>query len=108
LRRAREFTYDTSTEPSIFFGGLGEGIKNTFSVIGKRFTFGGDTAKDQRVYYFNTKEILDNKFGTPNPVLFRIVDSKIGLDMETDLRCSGVYSYKLLTRFFSIQTFAVT
>ena len=91
-----EFTYDTSTEPSIFFGGLGEGIKNTFSVIGKRFTFGGDTAKDQRVYYFNTKEILDNKFGTPNPVLFRIVDSKIGLDMETDLRCSGVYSYKVV------------
>ncbi len=91
-----EFVYDTSTEPSIFYGGLGEGIKNTFSVIGKRFTFGGDTAKDQRVYYFNTKEILDNKFGTPNPVLFRIVDSKIGLDMETDLKCSGVYSYKLI------------
>ncbi len=90
-----EFTYDTSTEPSIFYGGLGEGIKNTFATIGKRFTFGGDTAKDQRVYYFNTKEILDNKFGTPNPVLFRIVDSKIGLDMETDLRCSGVYSYKI-------------
>lgn len=90
-----EFTYDTSTEPSIFYGGLGESIKNTFSTIGKRFTFGGDTAKDQRVYYFNTKEILDNKFGTPNPVLFRIVDSKIGLDMETDLRCSGVYSYKI-------------
>ncbi len=91
-----EFTYDTSTEPSIFYGGLGDGIKNTFATIGKRFTFGGDTAKDQRVYYFNTKEILDNKFGTPNPVLFRIVDSKIGLDMETDLRCSGVYSYKVV------------
>ena len=90
-----EFTYDTSTEPSIFYGGLGEGIKRTFQTIGKRFTFGGDTAKDQRVYYFNTKEILDNKFGTPNPVLFRVVDSKIGLDMETDLRCSGVYSYKI-------------
>ena len=90
-----EFTYDTSTEPSIFYGSLGENIKKSFMTIGKRFTFGGDTAKDQRVYYFNTKEILDNKFGTPNPVLFRIVDSKIGLDMETDLRCSGVYSYKV-------------
>ena len=90
-----EFTYDTSTEPSIFSGSLGDSIKKTFATIGKRFTYGGDTGKDQRVYYFNTKEIMDNKFGTPNPVLFRIVDSKIGLDMETDLRCSGVYSYKI-------------
>ena len=90
-----QFTYDTSTEPSLFAGDLGESIKETFKTIGKRFTYGGDTAKDQRVYYFNTKEILDNKFGTPNPILFRVVDSKIGLDMETDLRCSGVYSYRI-------------
>ena len=66
-----EFTYDTSTEPSIFAGSLGDSIKETFKVIGKRFTYGGDTAKDQRVYYFNTKEIMDNKFGTPNPIMFR-------------------------------------
>ena len=90
-----EFTYDTSTEPSLFAGDLGDSIKQTFKTIGKRFTYGGDTGKDQRVYYFNTKEILDNKFGTPNPILFRVVDSKIGLDMETDLRCSGVYSYRI-------------
>ena len=64
-----EFTYDTSTEPSVFVGGLGEGIKATFKTIGKRFTYGGDTGKDQRVYYFNTKEIIDNKFGTPR-ILF--------------------------------------
>ncbi len=90
-----EFTYDTSTEPSIFVGPLGEGIKNTFKQIGKRFTFGGDTAKDQRVYYFNTKELIDNKFGTPNPIPFRVVDSKIGLDIDVSLRCAGVYSYKI-------------
>ena len=69
-----EFTYDTSTEPSIFTGGLGEGIKNTFKTMGKRFTYGGDTGKDQRVYYFNTKELIDNKFGTPNPIPFRVLD----------------------------------
>ncbi len=90
-----EFTYDTSSEASIFTGGLGEGIKNTFKTIGKRFTYGGDTGKDQRIYYFNTKEILDNKFGTPNPVPFRVVDSKIGLDIDVAVRCSGVYSYKI-------------
>ena len=90
-----EYTYDSSTEPSIFAGNLGESIKETFRLIGKRFAYGGDTGKDQRVYYFNTKELLDNKFGTANPVPFRVVDSKIGLDIDVSLRCSGVFSYKV-------------
>lgn len=90
-----EFQYDTSTEPSIFSGSLGEGIAETFMTVGKRFTFGGDAGKDQRVYYFNTKELVDNKFGTPNPIPFRVVDSKIGLDVDVSVRCSGVYSYRI-------------
>ena len=90
-----EFTYDASTEPSIFAGSLGKSILETFKTIGKRFTYGGDTGKDQRVYYFNTKELMDNKFGTPNPIPFRVVDSKIGLDIDVSVRCSGVYSYKI-------------
>lgn len=90
-----EFKYDTSTEPSIFTGSLGTGIKETFRTIGKRFAFGGGTGKDQRVYYFNTKELVDNKFGTPNPIPFRVVDSKIGLDVDVSVRCSGIYSYKI-------------
>lgn len=90
-----EYTYDTSSEPSIFEGSLGDSIKETFKTIGKRFTFGGDTGKDQRVYYFNTKELVDNKFGTPNPIPFRVVDSKIGLDLDVSIRCSGVYSYRI-------------
>ena len=90
-----EYTYDTSTEPSIFAGKLGKSIVDTFKSIGKRFTYGGDTGKDQRVYYFNTKELYDNKFGTPTPIPFRVVDSKIGLDVDVSVRCSGVYSYKI-------------
>ena len=90
-----EYTYDTSSEPSIFVGPLGEGIKNTFQTIGKRFTFGGDTGKDQRVYYINTKELIDNKFGTANPIPFRVVDNNIGLDIDVAVRCSGVYSFKI-------------
>ena len=90
-----EFTWDNSTEPSIFAGNLGDSIKETFKVVGKRFTYGGDPGKDQRVYYFNMKEILDNKFGTANPVPFRVVDSKIGLDIDVSIRCAGVYSYKI-------------
>lgn len=90
-----EFTYDTSTEPSIFAGSLGKSIIDTFKTIGKRFSYGGDTGKDQRVYYFNTKEIVENKFGTANPLPFRVVDSKIGLDIDVSIRCNGLYSYKI-------------
>ena len=91
-----EFTFDASTEPSLFCGSLGKGLLNTFRTIGKRFTYGGDAGKDQRVYYFNTKELVDNKFGTPNPVPFRVVDANIGLDVDISVRCNGVYSYKII------------
>ena len=92
---AGEYTYDSSTEPSIFCGSLGSSILETFKTIGKRFTYGGDTGKDQRVYYFNTKELVDNRFGTPTPIPFRVVDSKIGLDIDVALRVNGIYSYKI-------------
>ncbi|MBA4698716.1 MAG: SPFH domain-containing protein [Ruminococcus sp.] len=91
-----EFTYDTSTEPSIFSGDLEETIADTFETIGKRFAYGGDTGKDQRIYYFNTKELIGNKFGTPNPIPFRVVDRNIGLDIDVSVRCSGIYSYKIV------------
>ena len=90
-----EYTYDTSSEPSIFCGGLGAGVKVAFQQVGKRFTFGGEPPKDQRVYFVNTKELVGNKYGTPNPVPFRVVDMNIGLDMDITIRCFGEYSYQI-------------
>ena len=91
-----EFTYDSSSEPSIFTGDLKESVKQSFDEIARRFTYGGDTGKDQRVYYFNTKELIDNKFGTPNPVPFRVSEPRLNLYLETAVRCSGVYSYRIV------------
>ncbi len=90
-----EFVWDSSTEPSIFYGGLGKGLKATWETLKKRFTMGGDTGKDQRIYFFNIKEIIGNKYGTANPVPFRVVDNNIGLDMDIGIKCFGEYSYKL-------------
>ncbi len=90
-----EFVYDNSSEPSIFCGELGDSVRRTFEEIGKRFSFGGEAAADQRVYYFNTKEIVGNKYGTPAPVPFRVVDRNIGLDMDISIRCHGEYSYRI-------------
>ena len=91
-----EFVYDASTEPSLFADGLNmQSVKNVFAQIGKRFTYGGDPGKDQRVYYFNTKEIIGNKYGTASPIQFRIVDQRIGLDVDIPIRCFGEYSYKI-------------
>ena len=92
---AGEYTWDSSTESTIFYGGLGQGIKGSWETFKRRFTFGGDTAKDQRVYFFNLKEVMGNKYGTPNPLTARIVDKNIGLDRMVDLRCNGEYSYKI-------------
>ena len=90
-----EYTYDASTSPSVFSGNFGDSLGKSINEFGKRFTFGGEPAKDQRIYYFNTKEITGNKYGTPSPIPFRVVDNNVGLDMDVRLRCFGVFSYRI-------------
>ena len=90
-----EFTWDASTEPTVFYGGLENGVEGALGTLMRRLSFGADTAKDQRVYFFNLKEIIGNKYGTPSPVPFRVVDTNIGLDMDVSIRCNGEYSYRI-------------
>lgn len=90
-----EYVYDRNTEPSLFTGKLSQSIPAVFANIGKRFGFGGEAPMDQRVYYFNTKELVGNKYGTPSPVPFRVVDRNIGLDVDISIRCFGEYSYRI-------------
>ena len=91
-----EFVYDTSSEPSLLYGSLGENIKKSFAQFGRRFTFGGNTAKDQRVYYINTKEIINNLYGTPNPIPFHLVSKNTGFELETTIKCNGQYTFKIV------------
>lgn len=90
-----QYTYDTSSEPSIFSGNLGESIKETFATIGRRIAYGGDTGKDQRVYYFNLKEMMNNKFGTKTPIPFRVSYPELGRSFTAGLRVNGQYSYRI-------------
>ncbi len=64
------FVWNSSSEPSLFCGDFFKGLIDSFKKFGERFTYGGDKAKTQRVYYVNTKEIMDNKFGTTTPMVY--------------------------------------
>ena len=89
------YTFDSNSAPSFFGEGFKAGVKNTFNEIVKRFEAGGISRKDSRIYYFNTKEILGNKFGTATPIPFRVIDKNIGLDVDVSMRCNGEYSFQI-------------
>lgn len=89
------YTYDQSSSPSIFAGNLGDSIVGSFKEAMRRFSHAGEIAKVQRVYYFNTRELKENKFGTATAIPFRIVDEAIGLRLTTSVRCNGMYSFRI-------------
>ena len=97
------YTFDTSASPSIFAGNFGQGIKDSFAEFANQFKYGGQAGRDQRVYYFNIKEIMDNKFGTQNPVPFRVTYPELGRSFTAGVRCNGAYAFKIADpmKFFS-------
>lgn len=84
---AGSYTFDKGTEPSMFYGGFGKGLIESFKKFGERFTTGGVVPHDGRAYFINTRYIKGNKFGTSTPIPFR--DSEFGLTV--DIRCHGEY-----------------
>lgn len=82
------YTWEDGTSPSFFSGRFSDVVRQGWN----RFTFGGQNPVQQRIYYVNTKELVGCKFGTPAPVPFRILDSNIGLDLDTSVRCNGSYT----------------
>ncbi|MBR7095998.1 MAG: SPFH domain-containing protein [Clostridia bacterium] len=86
------YKWDSSTEPSMLCGDFFRGLVDSFKRIGYRFTFGGDAGSQQRVYYVNTKEILDNKFGTTTPMPYD----------------DPYYKTALYIRYFGQYTFRIT
>ena len=91
-----EFTFDASTEPSVFTGNFGDSLAATFQTVAKRFTYGGGIGKDQRVYYINTKELGEILYGTATPIPFRVVVSEErGYKLSVNLRCNGSFTYRI-------------
>lgn len=95
---AGTYTFDKSTEPSIFTGELGKSIIDTIKTIGKRITYGGQTARDQRVYYVNTLVIAGNKFGSPQPK--KITDEKYGM---LEVTFFGEYAFQVVDPVLLVQ-----
>ena len=86
------YKWDDSTEPSMLAGEFFRGLIDTFKRIGYRFTFGGDAGAQQRVYYVNVKEILDNKFGTQTPMAYDDPYYKTALY----IRYFGQYTFRIV------------
>lgn len=92
------YEFDSSSTPSFFAGQF----KDTFKEMWERFTYDGGTAKEQAVYFFNTKEIMENKFGTATPVTFQDWSHPLINEMtntmtplRVEIKCFGTYTFRI-------------
>ncbi len=92
------YTFDSSSTPSFFAGQFGA----VFKEMWERFTYNGASAKEQYVFFFNMKEIIGNKFGTPNPIPFQDWSHPIPNQMtgtmtplRVEVKCFGKYTFKI-------------
>lgn len=92
------YEFDSSSSPSFFAGQFGD----VFKEMWQRFTYDGATSKQQAVFFFNIKEIMDNKFGTPAPIPFQdwshaIPNQMTGekIPLRVEIKCFGKYTFKI-------------
>ena len=93
-----DYLFDESLTPSFFAGNFGAVFKDMW----QRFTFGGGTPNKQAVYFFNLKEIMDNKFGTATPIPYQDWSHPIPNQMTggvsplaVKVKCYGKYTFKI-------------
>jgi len=105
------YTFDSSSTPSLFAGQFG----GMFKEMWQRFTYNGATAKEQAVFFFNIKEILNNKFGTSTPIMYKdwghpTMNARTNsyIPMRVNIRCHGTYTFKISDPFLFMQTLAGT
>ena len=105
------YTFDSSSTPSFFAGQFGA----VFKEMWQRFTYNGASAKQQAVFFFNTKEIIDNKFGTPAPIPFQDWSHPIPNQMtntitplRVEIKCFGKYTFKIVDPALFMNTLAGT
>lgn len=105
------YTFDASSSPSFFAGQFGD----VFKEMWQRFKYNGTPAKEQSVFYFNVKEIINNKFGTAAPIMFQdwshaIPNQMTGSlnPMKVDVRCFGQYTFQIFDPCVFMRTYAGT
>lgn len=105
------YNFDQSTSPSFFGGQFGA----VFKEMWERFKYNGTPAKEQAVFYFNVKEILNNKFGTGTPIPFQdwshvIPNQMTGalMPLSVKVRCYGKYTFQIFDPAVFMRTYAGT
>ena len=74
---------------------MGENLLHSFQELGRRISFGGETPREQRVYYINTLEVRENLWGTASTIPFFIHDQVTGFQGDINLMARGEYSFKI-------------
>ena len=82
------YKVDNSSMPSLLNGEFGDTLKEVFN----RIRFGGESPREQKVYYINLQEIKGIKFGTRNPINY----FDAFYNAELFIRAHGTYSIKIV------------
>ena len=88
---AGAYKWDTSTAPSILANkNFGENVKQSIGDIWNRMKMGGEIQQQQRVYFVNKLEMMNQNFGTPSPVPYADPEYR-----NIYIRLNGTFSFRV-------------